>query len=296
MELTIAQYEFLGKLVLERQLTPKQMGVNQKIFSSWKRHGLIPVPKNGKWSRANFVEVVWIRILENMRRMNCSVATMKKAYELFFLKAWNDRLADRNRQVRMKAIKERLQRHGYTVEELYKLHILQQIDKDVEFRTKLDEELNYLYELLTKIILYGGEGGLLIDSKGDCTMYYTDINSLSNVGSLNLIQEPLITIPISHILAELLQDNYGIKFLYKNQFVSEDELRVIKEIRNKNVQSITVTKDEKESLSIISDERGLISGEQAKKIMQILGIKNYSSIELKTRNNSTLSFTKSNRV
>ncbi|MBN8665624.1 MAG: hypothetical protein J0L83_13670 [Chitinophagales bacterium] len=296
MNYSTIELSFLGSLIMDRHFSTSKMGVNQKIFGTWRRHKLIPVQKNGKWTKANFVEIVWIRMLENMRRMNCSVATMKKAFYLFFQKAWENNLADNNRKVKIKYLQNYMKENGYTVENMYELQILQDIDENLDLKARLDFEVNYLYELLAQIILKGGEGGLKIDLNGDCEIYYIDSNKLSNVESLSLIHGPMITIPISHILAELLLDNYGIEFLYKHIFINEDEMRVIKELRNDNVASITVSKGEDDTLSISANEKGLITGEQARKIMQILGIKNYSSIELKTRNNSTLSFIKSNRV
>lgn len=296
MIFSTAEYEFLGRLIMERSFSANKLGVSQKIFSAWKRHGIIPMQENKKWTKANFVEVVWIRMLEVMRRLNCSVTTMQKVYHHFFIRAWEEKLADKNRALQIAAIKDNMRRYGVKVEELYRLHILEALEENPEQKRTLNFEVNYLFELLSKIVLYGGEGGILIDINGDFKEYYTDSNGLSNISSLHLIQEPMITIPISHILAELILDNYGIEFLVKHTFINEDELRVIKELRNDNVASITVSKGEDDTLNISANEKGLITGEQARKIMQILGIKNYSSIELKTRNNSTLSFIKSNRV
>lgn len=296
MKYSNTELAFLGGLIMERSFSVKKLGVNQKIFSAWKKHGIIPMQENGKWIKANFVELVWIRMLETMRRLNCSVATMQKAYHHFFKRAWEEKLADKNRSVLIAVIKEKMHHYGVKVDELYRLHILEETEQNPELKSKLNFEVNYLYELLVKILLRGGEGGLLIDLNGDCKEYYTDSNALTNIRSLQLIQEPLITIPISHIIAELLLDTYGVEFLSKHNVINDDELRVIKELRNDNVASITVSKGEDDTLSISANEKGLITGEQARKIMQILGIKNYSSIELKTRNNSTLSFIKSNRV
>jgi hypothetical protein len=296
MQFTDTEYEFLGRLVMERSFSVSKTGVDQKIFSSWKRHNIIPTQKPGKWAKANFVELVWIRMLETMRRLNCSVATMQKVYYHFFVRAWEEKLADKNRSKMIAVLKEKMYHNRAEVDELYQLHILETVEQSPELKEQFNFDITYLYELLGKILLRGGEGGILIDINGDFREYYTDSNGLSNISGLHLIQEPMIIIPISHIITDLLYDNYGIEFLSKHQVINEDEMRVIKELRNENVASITVSKGEDEPLKISANEKGLITGEQARKIMQILGIKNYSSIELKTRNNSTLSFIKSNRV
>lgn len=296
MTFTNIEFEFLGRLVRERSFSVSKTGIDQKIFSSWKRHKIIPIQKPGKWAKANFVELVWIRMLETMRRLNCSVATMQKVYHHFFIRAWEEKLADKNRSNMIAVLKEKMLHNRAEFEEMYQLHVLETIEKSPELKEQFNFDITYLYELLGKILLHGGEGGILIDINGDFKEYYTDSNGLSNISSLHLIQEPMITIPISHIIAELLLDTYGVEFLSKHNVINDDELRVIKELRNDNVASITVSKGEDDTLSISANEKGLITGEQARKIMQILGIKNYSSIELKTRNNSTLSFIKSNRV
>ena len=40
------------------------------------------------------------------------------------------------------------------------------------------------------------------------------------------------------------------------------------------------------------DKTGLMNGDKAKEVMRILGLKNYSTIQLKTRTGTSLSFTK----
>ena len=63
-------------------------------------------------------------------------------------------------------------------------------------------------------------------------------------------------------------------------------------MRNKNINKITISLNEKNTpIKIECAESGVINGNDAKKIMMLLGLKNYSSIELKTRDGNTLSFT-----
>ena len=73
---------------------------------------------------------------------------------------------------------------------------------------------------------------------------------------------------------------------------TDEENKIINLIRDKNVKKLTITFNENnEPIKFETEDSGIIQGEKAKQIKQILGLKNYSAIELKTRDGNTLSYT-----
>jgi hypothetical protein len=104
--------------------------------------------------------------------------------------------------------------------------------------------------------------------------------------------KPHLYIPISNYILHFIADEEKHVFLTSSGLLNDDEYRVIKEIRNENVKAITIKfKDSEHKIEKIEcDKKGLIKGAEAKKIMNLLGLKNYSGIELNTRDGKTLSF------
>jgi phage terminase small subunit len=105
---------------------------------------------------------------------------------------------------------------------------------------------------------------------------------------------PHIYIPISHFIAELFIDEEKVNFINQLKLFSEDELRLVKELRNNNIERVTIVydRDARKVTKIEYDKTGLMNGDKAKEVMRILGLKNYSTIQLKTRTGTSLSFTK----
>jgi len=99
-------------------------------------------------------------------------------------------------------------------------------------------------------------------------------------------------IPISSYIKEFIAAEDKEKFLVPAGILNEEELKVINLMRNKNINKISISFNEKNApIKIECTETGVINGNDAKKIMMTLGLKNYSSIELKTRDGNSLSFT-----
>jgi len=160
------------------------------------------------------------------------------------------------------------------------------------------KEASYFYTLVLDCLTYQMETGIIIFEDGTFTQFInTPIeNKKDSVPVIN-IARPHLYIPISSYILEFIEDKEKDSFLIKTGLLSEDEYRVIREIRNMNVKSITVTfkEDGHKVEKIECDKKGQIKGEDAKRIMKLLGLKNYSGIELSTRNGSTLSFTRTEK-
>ncbi len=66
-------------------------------------------------------------------------------------------------------------------------------------------------------------------------------------------------------------------------------------IVNKNIVEFLVKKKDSGELRIDTIKKGIVTGEQAKQIRKVLGLDNYEEIHLSTRDNKTLSFTRTKK-
>jgi hypothetical protein len=74
------------------------------------------------------------------------------------------------------------------------------------------------------------------------------------------------------------------------------EFEVIKIIRKKNIKSITVTLNNKTVQRIETEESGMIDKNDVKLLKKTLGLKEYDSIEINSRDSRTMSFKKTTKI
>ncbi|MBK7306950.1 MAG: hypothetical protein IPI88_07850 [Chitinophagaceae bacterium] len=88
--------------------------------------------------------------------------------------------------------------------------------------------------------------------------------------------KPHLYIPLINYILEFIDDEEKHVFLTSSGLLNDDEYKVVKEIRNKNVKAITITfKESNHGIEKIEcDKKGLIKGDEAKKIMNLLSLKN----------------------
>jgi len=283
----------LSRLMGEKVFLLKDTGVDSKIFQVWKAKGLVAFIEKGKWARLNLVGYLWIRVLETMRKFGCSVKLMKAIYNDLFIKAFKDGLADKNLKERHDYYKNLSKIRPLTGDEQKIFESIQSLyDYPIQM-TRFRNEVSYFSQLVQGCLTNMVDGGIIIFEDGTFEKFLLPPAHIREelVRPID-ISRPHLYIQLSSYIMEFLADEDKQSFLLSSGLLSEDEHRVIKEIRNKNVKSITVTFNDKEHKveKIESDKKGLIKGEDAKKIMKLLGIKNYSAIELSTRDGKTLSF------
>jgi hypothetical protein len=154
-----------------------------------------------------------------------------------------------------------------------------------------DRSINYFYQLVVKCFSNNNEVGILIYENQTFSLYEKTFFQTEEQQYLDM-SLPHIMIPISSYIKEFIAAEDKEKFLVPAGILNEEELKVINHMRNKNINKITISFNENNApIKIECTETGVINGNDAKKIMMTLGLKNYSSIELKTRDGNSLSFT-----
>lgn len=283
----------LGKLMREKVFVIKDTGVDPKIFQVWKARGLVDFIERGKWARLNLVEYLWLRVLETMRKFGCSVKLMKTIYNDLFTKAFEENLAAKNFKSHYDHYKKLSKIRSLTTDESELLETMQYVVDNPELQVQFKNEISYFSQLVEGCLRYKVKAGLIIFEDATFTTFLEPPNDADSERAKVIdADKPQLYIPLSNYILQFIADEDKHVFLTSSGLLSEDEYRVIKEIRNRNVKSIKITFKEKGGIEKIEcDKRGLIKGDEAKKVMYLLGLKNYSGIELNTRDGKTLSFT-----
>ena len=285
-----------GKL-LEGVFSVKDTGIDSKIFHSWKIAGLLSTVEKGKWAQLSFIDYLWLRSLECMRKFGCSLKTMLALHEELFIKAYQENLSKKTLEANVAYLTKLSKQRPLTIEETNFLEESRNTLADKILISTTNYGVNYFYQLVLKCFIHNNEVGLVIFEDGSFTTYELtpSINKDSQPINLSI---PHLLIPISYFIKQFIVAEEKEKFLNTTGLLNDQEFEVVKQLRNKNIKKITITFNEATHKieKIEPETSGIIKGEEARRIMELLGLKNYSGIELHTRDGKSLSFTQINKM
>ena len=285
-----------GKL-LEGVFSVKDTGIDSKIFHSWKIAGLLSTVEKGKWAQLSFIDYLWLRSLECMRKFGCSLKTMLALHEELFIKAYQENLSKKTLEANVAYLTKLSKQRPLTIEETNFLEEYRNTLADKILISTTNYGVNYFYQLVLKCFIHNNEVGLVIFEDGSFKTYELtpSINKDSQAIDLSM---PHLLIPISYFIKQFIVAEEKERFLNTTGLLNDQEYEVVKQLRNKNIKKITITfNDATHKIEKIEPEStGIIKGEEARRIMELLGLKNYSGIELHTRDGKSLSFTHINKM
>jgi hypothetical protein len=159
-----------------------------------------------------------------------------------------------------------------------------------------DYDINYFYQLVLKCFINNNEVGLVIFEDGRFNTYELS-SALQNESNPIDLSVPHLLIPITSFIKRFVADEEKDQFLTAAGILNDQEYEVIRQIRNKNVNRLTITCNKNNKIGKIELEKtGTISGEEAKRIIEHLGLKNYTGVKYDTRDGRTLSFTQTSKI
>jgi hypothetical protein len=266
-----------------------EIGVDRSIIAYWRREGLLPFIEKGKWAKVSFVEAIWIMMLDSLRKFGLPMDIMKKLTWYFIERAYRDNLPAKNLQ----SLKDHLEKKKLagTIEEneLFQLKEVALRLKDEILLYAFKWDVNYFSNLITESILYNYEAAILIFEDG--TIVEQVYGAYQSYPKKEIdFNAPHIKISLFHYLKLFIESEELSTFLFLSKMYTEDEERVLREIRKKNVSELTIQFSDGKIKRIESTKSGIINGEQQKLIKEVLGLKNYERITLDTRDDKTLSF------
>lgn len=281
--------ELQGRL-LAKNIKLKESGFNSKVFHYLKMNGLLSTVEKGKWANISFIEYLWLKVLETMRNFGCSLKLMQKLHYDLFVKAFEENLGKKTLKENVEAYKKIAKARPLNEDEATKLRLNEQFLNDPFVEIVLRTEISYFYQSVIECINYNYETGLVIYPDDTYAMFSDNSDQVD-------LKRPHIFIPFSHFISDLFHDEDKFYFIERLRMYDHKELQLIKELRSKNVDKVTITFDRetKQIAKVEYDKSGLIDGDKAKEVMRILGLRNYSGIKLTTRNGTTLSYTQTQK-
>lgn len=267
----------------------------QSLYKSlpyWRRNKLLPFIPKGDWGmEVSMSQLIWLRILDNLRALGYPVKDTEKVTDYFFKDAYFDDLPEKNLISHKKAIEDKKNKGLLEQEDQQMLVDIDFIlgDKSLLYGLKFD--ISYLSNLVIWCVRAGQEAGILIfpdglvmEKRGEEFVNHNKENV--DVGA------PHIYISIKSLLKEFV-DNKELAAIVVPYLLEDEERIVLKELRKKNIKELRIVVQSEKIVRIDSKTQQTISDEQAEEIKRLLRMKNYEEVTISTRDNRTINF---NRV
>ena len=263
----------------------------EKILKYWRMHGLVPFLEKGKWIRISFAQLIWLRILDTLRQLGYSLKNTKAVCEYLFQDAYDADLPEKNIKASIDELLAKQKKGNISDYEEDQLNARQDILEN--HRTILDlmkTRVNYLTNLVKLCVGNRQDGGIMIFMDGTIAEVVGNFSYSHRAMEIDPAK-PHIFLPILFYLKEFIEDD-EFSPLVLPQLLDDGELYVINQMREGNLKELRIEFTDGEIRKIDSIEAGIITGSQMNEIKSILGLKNYESIQLTTRDEKTLSFKK----
>lgn len=281
--------ELQGSL-LAKNLKFKDLNLDSKTFHYWKMNGLIGTVDQTKWAQLSFVEYIWIKVLQTMRQFHCSLKLMQNIYQNQFIRAYEENLYKNTLEDNLAYYYNIRKIRSLEANEAELLRQHENTLNDPLIMMALRTEVSYFYQLILTCINSGNETGFVIYA--DQTFEVLD----GTKKELNF-DKPYLLIPLSPLIATIFSEKDKDQLINSTGILNEQELWIIKELRNQNIEKLTIffNSENKKILKVEYDSSKLLDPNKSKDIMRRLGMQNYSSIKLSTRNGTTLTYNKTEK-
>lgn len=282
--------ELQGSLLAKNLRFKDLKDIDSKTFHYWKMNGLLGMVDKGKWAQVSFVEYTWIKVLQTMRQFNCSLKLMQNIYQNQFTKAYEENLYKKTLEDKLAYYYNIRKIRPLEPDEAELLLLHEDTLNNPLIMMALRTEISYFYQLMLTCINKGIETGFVI---------YADqtFDVLDGTNKEINFNKPYLLIPLSPLIATIFNEGDKAEFIQNTGVLNEQELWIIKELRNQNIEKLTIffNSENKKISKVEFDSTKLLDENTSKDIMRQLGMQNYSSIKLSTRNGTTLTYNKTEK-
>jgi hypothetical protein len=270
---------------------PTQLGLTPREFFYWTDKGVIDVPKSedgqSPWSRLNLFEILWIRIVQDLRTFNIPFSAIVELKHDVFRNLLD--LAGENSEMFYRQVEENFP--DEMAKEFAK-HLLQN-SNSVYDELGVNNKLLFTYMgvIFTEILLHQKTISLIVfknKDEFDFTFegglnqheYQDEIDLAKSKTHLILNIRNIVAEYILEPKLESLNDEFG--------FISDEEKELIRVIRDKQVKEIHIKKDDNEVLTYIATSKREIKDDQVAAIKRLLRMNEFDDVRVVLRNDKHL--------
>ncbi len=294
LQLDLQEMEQLPELyekLREPIFSLKQTGIAPKLYVDWKKAGLALKTEEQAWTRLSFLEYLWLKMAKELRELGLPLARVKALREYLFhvqeipAEALTPEMIAKLREELLKSMPAK---QAEALIEEYRSGQLQAAQANYGVQLCLIESLIYA------ALYRKQEAGILIFPTGDLAPWLDEMQGMGPEAQV-LLGRTHVFLSITQHLAAFIVDEDKADYIPRLSLLSEEELQVVRAIRNKSFRQVTITFDEKRQITLRTTSDGMLDEAVSKQLIETLALKNYQSVELENRGGSKLRFTKEHR-
>ncbi|GAB3197095.1 hypothetical protein ABID22_002232 [Pontibacter aydingkolensis] len=269
----------------------KQTGIAPKLYVDWKKAGLAPRTEEQSWTKLSFLEYLWLKMAKELRELGLPLARVKALREYLFggqqipPDAFTPEVVAKLREELGKTMPAK------QVEALIEEHLSGQAQAAQE---SYGIRFSLLETMVYSALYRKQEAGVLIFPAGDLVPWLDEMQGMGPEGQV-LLGRTHVFLSITQHLSAFILDEDKADYIPRLSLLSEEELQVVRAIRNKSFRQVTVTFDERRQITLRTTSDGHLDEALSKELIETLALKNYQSVELENRGGSRLKFTKEHR-
>lgn len=280
--------------ILEPLAKPSDMGLTPRELYYWNEKNIIglPITKGNPqrpWSRLNLLEVIWIRMVRDLRRFNLSFSNILKIKNYLFTDVilaflenpdseFERLIPDLKKRENVKSI----------VLEVYK-----GIKENPDKYKKVQIVKTFLGGLLSEILLHNSKITLHLHICNFGKNISVVIEGCRLVPFTQEIADDLksktrISLNLNELIAEYLIDKKFEEINTDFGLISSEELQILEAIRKKEVSEIIIKKDQDETLTFTTTVRSKLTNEKVQILKRILRMNEFDDVRVVLRNDKEI--------
>ncbi|MEN9303978.1 MAG: hypothetical protein RL264_2407 [Bacteroidota bacterium] len=281
--------------ITERKSNLSISGISTRNYFHWKSQGLITESEENvekrSWVKLNVLDFVWLRIIQNAREFGIGLSVLQNLKGFLEINPILEILKNQEEYLEVKT-KILLEDEGIVQNEL---KFFEEIYNELHLES-IEKEDKFLFSQLGLIVITIIHKNIdihlrIVKMKDDFVFDLYESKSFNSFQDdrIDKLNFPFISIPLRPLVYDFLEEPLNEKHLEDWGFIRKEERKILEAIRNKDFKEITIKrKENKDELHIEATIENDIMNDKAKEIRRILGMKDYSEVTLKLRNEKHL--------
>jgi DNA-binding transcriptional MerR regulator len=269
--------------------------VNSRMLNYWVEEAeLLKKWKEKGWRKFSFLEIVWLKIISDLRELGVSFEILKKLKDHLFKVPTRNEMIEAF-EAKRKDIRVLLSKGTLSGDVKYIHEIAAQL-KDVA-RQMGDIELQpVLANMIAIIVIHRISASLIINKEGQCMVLLDTFREVAVMteDAVSLLEGPHISIPLTNIIESFMLKDEIDKKLQKD-FFSEDEWKILDILRYEKPASLTVKFDSKRKINLVEITRSK-KVDLAHRLSNIILKEGYETIVLKTQKGKIVSCSQTEKL
>lgn len=272
--------------IIEPLAKPSDLGFSRREFFYWTEKCVVDIPKADEgqsgWSRLNLLEVIWIKIAQELRLFNFPFAFLVELKQILFKDQLQEYLnkTDSLRNQLEKVFPDKSFVNSY-------LALLEEERNSEPDHDPMKMVCTPLGAMLAEILLLNKKIAMHIYISSEQFMVAFEGYSLQVVDQAELDKvknKTHLSLFLNDLIGEYLFDEKYKKINIDFGVISEKEMEIIKAIRDKEVTEIIIKKGHNKPLIFTCTKKSELKDEDVAKIKRLLRMNEFDDVRVVLRN------------